>query len=82
MFLSDIFTQTLSNVADATIELYNTDGSLGAARGAALGAGYYNSFDECFQNLNKIKIINPVIENREEYKQAYINWENKLTASL
>ena len=36
-----LFRQTLSTLTGARIELFNTDGALGAARGAALGA--YNT---------------------------------------
>ncbi len=39
MFLSPVFCQTLSDISGATIELYNTDGAQGAARGAGVGAG-------------------------------------------
>ncbi|HEY6952503.1 MAG TPA: FGGY family carbohydrate kinase, partial [Bacteroidota bacterium] len=48
MFLSPIFRQTLANIADATIELYATDGAIGAARGAAIGVGLFTSFQEAF----------------------------------
>ena len=39
MFLSPIFRNTLAGVTGATIELYDTDGSVGAAKGAGMGAG-------------------------------------------
>ena len=35
MFLSPIFRETLAGVTGAVIELYDTDGSVGAARGPA-----------------------------------------------
>ena len=41
MFLSPIFRDTLAGVSGATIELYETDGSAGAAKGAGIGAGIY-----------------------------------------
>ena len=41
MFLSPIFRTTLAGVTGATIELYDTDGSVGAAKGAGIGAGIY-----------------------------------------
>ena len=37
MFLSGIFRDTLAGVSGATIELYDTDGSVGAAKGAGMG---------------------------------------------
>ncbi len=51
MFLSPIFSQTIANATNSEIELYNTDGAEGAARGAAIGAGLYNSTEEAFQKL-------------------------------
>ncbi|HKL21256.1 MAG TPA: FGGY family carbohydrate kinase, partial [Tichowtungia sp.] len=49
MFMSDVFCQTLAGVSGATIELYETDGSLGAARGAGFGAGMFQTLEESFQ---------------------------------
>jgi xylulokinase len=43
MFLSPLFGESLASLTGATIELYNTDGSQGAARAAAVGAGIYGS---------------------------------------
>lgn len=41
MFLSPVFRQTLANVSGAVIELLDTDGSVGAAKAAGIGAGIY-----------------------------------------
>ncbi|MCI6550606.1 MAG: FGGY family carbohydrate kinase, partial [Prevotella sp.] len=41
MFLSPLFRETLATVSGATIELYETDGSVGAAKGAGIGCGIY-----------------------------------------
>ncbi len=48
MFLSPLFRDTLAGVSGATIELYETDGSAGAAKGAGIGAGIYKDHDEAF----------------------------------
>ncbi|MFO8001425.1 MAG: FGGY family carbohydrate kinase [Marinilabilia sp.] len=75
MFLSPLFRQTLANLADSSIELYDTDGSLGAARGAAVGAGIWNNPAEAFDNLEKLETIVPdnekdaVCEHYEDWKQ-------------
>lgn len=47
LFLSPIFRQTLATLTDTEIHLYNTDGSLGAARGAAVGVGIYTNMTNC-----------------------------------
>ena len=77
MFLSTLFRQTLSNLLDAKIELYDTDGSLGAARGAAVGAKLYDSYEDAFASLKCIEIITPN-ENQEQTIKAYENWKNNL----
>ena len=77
MFLSPVFSQTLADISEAVIELYNTDGALGAARGAGVGAGMYKDFKTAFAGLQKIEIIIPSIET-QTLKDAYHCWENKV----
>ncbi len=79
MFMSDVFCETLAGVSGATIELYETDGSLGAARGAGFGAGLYGSLEEAFQTLEKRKVIEPGAGN---YKEAYAAWKKHLVQVL
>ena len=78
MFLSPIFRNTLAGISGATIELYNTDGSTGAARGAGIGTGYYKSFGEAFTNLKKIDVIEPEVAKITQYRDAYEKWKNQL----
>lgn len=79
MFMSDVFCDTLAGVSGATIELYETDGSLGAARGAGIGAGLYGSFEEAFAKLEKRKIIEP---GEGAYAEAYAKWKQHLETVL
>jgi len=74
MFLSPIFRQTLANIADATIELFDTDGAQGAARGAAIGAGIFPSPREAFTSLRKIEEVVPAAGDREATAEAYGRW--------
>jgi xylulokinase len=76
MFLSPIFAETLSNISGAKIELYDTDGSQGAARAAAYGGGYFSSLDDAFGKMEKLKTINPNKDKR--LANAYKKWKNKL----
>lgn len=64
MFLSPVFCQTLADISGAVIELYNTDGAQGAARGAGVGAGIYPDFDTAFSGLQKIETITPSMDNQ------------------
>jgi xylulokinase len=82
MFLSPIFRDTLAGISGATIELYNTDGSVGAARGAGVGSGYYKSFGEAFANLKKLDTIEPDISKKAEFETAYEVWKIQLNKSI
>lgn len=74
MFLSPIFRDTLAGVTGATIELCDTDGSVGAARGAGIGAGIYADHNEAFASLKKLQVIEPDLKNKAAYKEAYERW--------
>ena len=82
MFLSDIFRQTLAGVSGATIELYETDGSVGAAKGAGIGCGIYKDNNEAFATLKKLAVIEPDVQKRDEYLAAYARWKETLAKSL
>ena len=82
MFLSPLFRNTLAGVSGATIELYDTDGSVGAAKGAGIGAGIYQSADEAFASLEKLQVIEPDATHREEHLAAYKVWKDNLQAIL
>ncbi|MFO7869638.1 MAG: FGGY family carbohydrate kinase [Bacteroidales bacterium] len=75
MFLSPVFSQTLANVSGANIELYNTDGSVGAARGAAYGFGYYNTLRDAFVGLEQKKSVEPHVHNQQQTLDAYNRWK-------
>lgn len=77
LFLSPLFRRTLAAVTGATIELYETDGSVGAAYGAGIGAGIYKDSDDAFKTLKHIATENPVAD-ASEYKAAYGRWKAAL----
>lgn len=78
MFLSPIFRDTLAGVTGATIELYDTDGSVGAAKAAGIGAGIYRNHDEAFATLEKLAVIEPDLSKRRAYAEAYARWKQAL----
>lgn len=82
MFLSPIFRDTLAGVTGATIELYDTDGSVGAAKGAGMGAGIYKDNNEAFATLEKLDVIEPNISKKQEYADAYAKWKYRLEKSM
>lgn len=74
MFLSPVFREALAGVTGATIELYDTDGAVGAAKGAGIGAGIYANHDEAFSTLKKLEIIEP--SHEAEYWTTYERWKS------
>jgi len=82
MFLSPLFAEAFATVTQVTVELYNTDGSQGAARGAGIGAGVYKSPDEAFTGLEPVKTIEPNEKLSSAYQQAYAKWEEALKQQL
>jgi xylulokinase len=78
MFLSPLFRESLSTLTGAAIELYDTDGSVGAARGAGIGAGIYLTPQEAFGKLKRIARINPKPTEQPAYLEAYDRWKQYL----
>ncbi len=82
MFLSPLFRNTLAGVSGAAIELYDTDGSVGAAKGAGMGAGIYRDNNDAFASLKKIEVIEPVETERRAYIDAYAMWKERLMRDI
>ncbi len=82
MFLSPLFREAFVNAIGARVELYDTDGSKGAALGAGVGAGVYKSFNEAFQGLKMIRFEEPSRERTEQYAKAYGQWKTALAKYL
>lgn len=76
MFLSRIFRETLSGITMTEIHLCNTDGSIGAARGAGIGCGYYKSEKEAFTGLVTVGITEPNMAHSKILEEAYLKWES------
>ena len=78
MFLSPIFREALSCTTGATIDLYDTDGAAGAARGGGIGAGIYSSAAEAFSTLKRIGTIEPDSRMSRIYADCYENWKQNI----
>jgi len=78
MLLSPVFREVLSNITASAIHLYNTDGSIGAARGAGIGCGFYRSPKEAFPGLRSLSITEPEPAKTRLYEEAYLRWKEYL----
>lgn len=76
MFQSKVFRDTLAGVSGAVIELYDTDGAAGAAKGAGIGAGIYRDPSEAFASLERLDVVLP--EHRQQYRDAYERWKSNI----
>ena len=82
MFLSPLFREALACSSQATIELYDTDGSVGAAKGAGIGVGIYKNNSEAFETLVCLQTIEPDSKKVEAYDVAYALWKNRLNKMM
>ena len=78
MFLSEIFRNTLAGTSGAVIELYETDGAAGAAKGAGIGCGIYKDHNDAFSTLRKLSVIEPDTKLAPDYMEAYSRWKEIL----
>ncbi len=81
MFKSPLFCQTFADNMAADLELYETDGAVGAARGAGIGAGLFG-FKEAFRGLEKIATYRPDPATGERYRQVYGHWKQQLDLAM
>jgi xylulokinase len=82
MFLSPVFREIFANTCGVAVELYDTDGSQGSARGAGLGAGVFRSYKEAFKGLKRIAVVEPEKKLVDEYKNIYLKWKGILKSRL
>lgn len=80
LFLSDVFSAAFVNVTGVPVELYACDGSVGAALGAGIGAGIYNSEKEAFVNMEKLKVVEP--SDTQRYDALYQDWKSLLEEKI
>ncbi|HUW93002.1 MAG TPA: FGGY family carbohydrate kinase [Bacteroidales bacterium] len=78
MFLSRVFREVLSSVTGTVINLYNSDGSTGAARGSGIGCGYYKSENEAFKGLEAVGVNEPRKSLSAVYETKYNQWKERL----
>ena len=80
MFLSSVFAEAFVNATNTPVELYDNDGSVGAALGAGIGAGIYCSAKEAFAGIKPLQLIAP--DKAELYNRLYEKWKEALSRWL
>jgi xylulokinase len=61
------------------VELYQNDGSVGAALGAGIGAKIYSTPADAFNNMHPIQLIEP---NGDDVEPIYQEWKGLLERQL
>ena len=79
MFQSELFAETFVNTTGVPVELYQNDGSVGAALGAGIGAGVW-SLQEAFRRFELLRLIEPT--QQDIYEAAYQDWKALLEKQL
>ncbi len=80
MFLSEVFTSAFVNTLNVPVELYQCDGSHGAAIGGGIGVGFYKNPAEAFSNFAPVETIRPVAG--QPYEALYGRWLEQLEKNL
>ena len=79
MFLSDVFTNCFVNATNVPVELHDCDGSVGAAKGAGIGVGFYKTAKEAFTNSTPLDLVEPT--QAKLYNELYEAWKELLPPS-
>ena len=80
MFLSGVFTESFVNATGVPVELYNCDGSVGAALGAGIGAGLYTDAKQAFGKFVPVRSVKPKMKTL--YDEMYMKWKEVLQRHL
>jgi xylulokinase len=78
MFLSPLFRETFVQMNQVNLELYDTDGAQGAARGAGIGAGIFSTEEEAFHGLTLLQTLAPDPSGSDRYEETYQYWLSRL----
>ena len=81
MYLSSIFSSTIVNASNVSIQLLESDGAYGAALGAGIGSHYYKSVHE---GINSIKLLSEILpdQNKNKTSDFYEKWKSELLKML
>ena len=78
LFLSKVFRETFVNSSNIKLQLFDTNGAEGAARGAALGSKFFDNEKDAFNSLEMISETTPDIYKKDKLLKEYHNWKKFL----
>lgn len=81
MFQSEVFSMTIATLLDCHIEVVDTTGAIGAARGAGVANGVYSSLEDALSRVTPATIYEPRL-NQARCNQAYHHWLSYLDHAL
>ncbi len=80
LFQSNVFREAFVNTCNVDLEIYNTDGSQGSARGAGIGLGMDSNIT--FAGLKRVDKISPNNKINNQFEDAYNSWRKNLSNYL
>ena len=78
LFLSKVFRESFVNSSNIKLQLFDTNGAEGAARGAALGCKFFDNEKDAFNSLEMISETTPDLQSKDKYLKEYHNWKKFL----
>mgnify|MGYP003574964198 CR=1 FL=1 len=82
LFRSSLFAQSIASLLNTEIKIFDTTGSTGAARAAAMAAGSFDTLNDILTEKDIIKTYVPDLKNENLYRESYAQWKNKLEKVL
>jgi xylulokinase len=73
LFQSAIFSNTISTLIGAKIEVISTTGAVGAAKAAGVAVGIFHSVEEAMANVEVVRQYEPD-PSKEAYQVAFERW--------
>jgi xylulokinase len=80
MFLSPVFTEAFVNATGVPVELYESDGSVGAAIGAGIGVKAFANEQDAFSKMERLQLVEPRVADK--YDALYQDWKRVLDEKL
>ena len=80
LFLSELFLEAFVNCTGIPVELYENDGSVGAALGAGIGAKIFATASEAFVNVKPVQLVEPTANHN--YEAIYQDWLSILNKQI